>query len=533
MKYNIIFKPMGKKGAVRPDRTVLDCARQLSLDIVSTCGGAGTCGQCKIVIQKGRVSDITPEEKALLSPKEIENGCRLACRVKPLSHIEIRLLPESMTAPMRTQVEGMAISVTPDLDLTQYSIVRPIGLAVDLGTTKIACYLLDLASGNLLAAGGIMNPLIAYGDDLIARLDRARVPDQGKTMQTHLVKAINLSAKDLCTRAGMRTGDIVEMVVAGNTAMHHLFAGLRVDSLLTVPYTPEVVAPLDIKAADLDLNMAPKTHVHLLPNIAGYVGGDHVAMILSTGISTSDKTILALDIGTNTEVCLVNRGNMVSVSCASGPAFEGGGTRQGMRGADGAIEHIRIDKEQVIYHTIGNGPPRGICGSGMLDALAQLYTAGIIDSGGKFLDHPRIKVRNRIKEFILAEKRDTSLEEPVSITQRDIRALQLAKGAIQAGIEILMKDRGITRFQIDEVVIAGAFGTYIDVTSAITIGMLPSLPLDQFTQVGNAAGAGAKMALISRKKRDQAAHIARKANYLELGGTQVFMDTFVNALKIG
>ncbi len=544
MKYNVSFQPTGQSTTISSDQSILECARQLDLDLINTCGGLGTCGQCKVQILAGTVSEIRPKELETLSKKEITKGYRLACQVMPQSDIKVYLLKESMTTPLRTQVEGMEIPVTPDtnvkrrfqekgIELPSPTSSSLLGLAVDLGTTKIACYLVNLVNGELLASEGIMNPLIAYGDDLIARIGLARDPKQGKTMQERLVNALNQSALDLCAKADAGPRDIVEMTLVANTAMHHLFAGLKVDKLITVPYSPEVLTHLDINVRDLGLDMFREANVHLLPNIAGYVGADHVAMILSTGISTSPKTTLALDIGTNTEVCLVNKGNMVSASCASGPAFEGGSTKHGMRASNGAIEHVRIIDGNLTYKTIGNKPPKGLCGSGMLDALAQLYAAEIINPGGKLLDHPRTRNNNGIREFVLADKGESALDNAVTITQKDIRALQLAKGAIQAGIEVLMNDQGITASQIDEVVIAGAFGSYIDVSSALTINMLPHLPLDRFTQVGNAAGMGAKMALISSKKREDAQSIAKKVKYIELGGTQGFMDTFVNATKLG
>ncbi|MCP4682858.1 MAG: DUF4445 domain-containing protein [Desulfobacterales bacterium] len=544
MKYNVSFQPTGQSSTISSDQSILECARQLDLDLINICGGLGTCGQCKVQILAGTVSDLTPKEHEALSEKQISKGYRLACQVKPLSDVKVYLLKESMTTPLRTQVEGMEIPVDPDPDVKRrfhdkgIELPSPtssslLGLAVDLGTTKIACYLVNLINGQLLASEGIMNPLIAYGDDLIARLGRARDSKEAKTMQERLINALNQSAADLCTKIDTDPQNIIETILVANTAMHHLFAGLRVDKLLTVPYSPEVLTHLDIEAGSLGLDISKGAYVHLLPNIAGYVGADHVAMILSTGISKSDKTILALDIGTNTEVCLVKKGNMTSASCASGPAFEGGCTQHGMRASDGAIEHVRIIDGNVTYKTIGNEPPKGLCGSGMLDALAQLYAAEIINSGGKLLDHPKTRTNNGIREFVLVDKHESALDNAVTITQKDIRALQLAKGAIQAGIEVLMMEQYITPSQIDEVVIAGAFGSYIDVSSAIAIGMLPNLPLDRFNQVGNAAGMGAKMALISSKKREEAKSIAEKVKYVELGGTQGFMDTFINATKIG
>ena len=269
---------------------------------------------------------------------------------------------------------------------------RSLGLAVDLGTTKIAAYLIDLETGQTLASRGLMNPQIAYGEDVIARLAFAwREPAGAEKMQGLIVEALNQATGAMCAEGGFDPASIVEAVVVGNTAMHHLFLRLPVEQLARAPYVPAVASALDIKARDLGLKIAPGAYVHLLPNIAGYVGADHVAMLLATEIAQAEGVVLALDIGTNTEVCLANRGKLTSLSCASGPAFEGAHIKHGMRAANGAIEHLRIAGDQIEYQTIGGAPPAGLCGSGILDALAQLYQAGVVDRNGYMGEHPRVR----------------------------------------------------------------------------------------------------------------------------------------------
>jgi len=312
--------------------------------------------------------------------------------------------------------------------------------------------------------------------------------------------------------------------------VHHLFLGLRVAPLAYAPYTPVIRSAVDVKARDVGLRIAPGGYVHLLPNVAGYVGADHVAMLLATGLAEAEGVVLALDIGTNTEVCLACRGRLTSVSCASGPAFEGAHIRHGMRAAPGAIERVRLMGDRVEIQTVGGGPPVGICGSGVLDALAQLRLAGAVDPGGRLQDHPRVREREGRREFVLVEEREG--RPAIVVTQKDIRQLQLAKGAIRAGIEVLLEVCGITEEEIEEVIVAGAFGTYIDIESAITIGMLPRLPLDRFRQVGNAAGSGARAALISLRKRAEAQEIARRIEYIELAIYPGFTRTFVRATRL-
>lgn len=412
---------------------------------------------------------------------------------------------------------------------------RQIGLAIDLGSTKIAGYLVDLSNGQTLAAKGVMNPQISYGEDIISRIQRSiKSQTEAMRLQKLAVEAIDDLATNLCAEINTVPEEIVEAVVVGNTAMHHLFLGLPVSQLAFAPYLPAAGTALDIKSRDVGLHIAPGAYVHLLPNIAGFVGADHVAMLLSAVGEHSKGTILALDIGTNTEVSLIDREQIFSVSCASGPAFEGGHIKHGMRAAEGAIERLRLTNNDVQYQTIGGVPPVGICGSAILDTLAQLYLAGVLDKGGRMNDNrPRVRSQNKQREFLLVSEKERDGRPAITITQRDVRELQLAKAAIRAGIQVLLEETGTLEEKIDQVIIAGAFGTYIDVASAVTVGMLPSLPLNHFSQVGNAAGMGAKLALISTSKRAEARAIASKIHYIELSTAPNFQQMFIQASYLG
>jgi uncharacterized 2Fe-2S/4Fe-4S cluster protein (DUF4445 family) len=412
---------------------------------------------------------------------------------------------------------------------------RQLGLAIDLGTTKIAGYLVNLNNGQTLAARGVMNPQISHGEDIISRITNAvHSSDKGILIQKLAVEAINELCADLCTKANARIEEIVEAVVVGNTAMHHLFLSLPVRQLALSPFVPAVSRAVNFKAADLGLHIAPGAYVHLLPNIAGFVGADHVAMLLATEASSIKGPIIALDIGTNTEVSLIHDGRITSTSCASGPAFEGGHIKYGMRAATGAIERLRITDDTIQYQTIDGAPPIGICGSGILDALSQLYLAKAIDEGGRIMDnHPRVRNYKGQREFILVTKEERGGKPAITITQHDIRELQLAKAAIRSGIQALLEANDCPEDKIRQVIIAGAFGTYINVASAVTIGMLPSLPLSRFRQTGNAAGMGAKLALISLAKRAEAQAIGSRVNYIELASTPGFEQTFIQASYLG
>ncbi len=309
-------------------------------------------------------------------------------------------------------------------------------------------------------------------------------PSAALRLQRLLIDALNKLILDLCAPIEAEPEEILEVVAVGNTAIHHLLLRLPVAQLATSPFLPAISDALDIKTRDLGLHVATGAYVHLLPNIAGFVGADHVAMLLSTEVWQSDSVILAIDIGTNTEVSLVSNGHITCVSCASGPAFEGGHIKYGMRAAPGAIERLRLIDDRVEYQTIAGSPPAGLCGSGILDAMAQLYLAGVLNTRGRMGNHQRVRTIDGQSEFVLVSEQELDGQPAITITQSDVRELQLAKGAIRAGIQALLQSESRDEQEIETVVIAGAFGTYIDIASAITIGMLPPLPLGPLSTGG-------------------------------------------------
>jgi len=315
--------------------------------------------------------------------------------------------------------------------------------------------------------------------------------------------------------------------------MHHLLLRLPVKQLVMAPFVPAVSRAMDCKARDIGLRVASGAYVHFLPNVAGFVGGDHVAMLLATTQVKLSGLVIALDIGTNTEVSLIDGENISSVSCASGPAFEGYHIKHGMRAARGAIEKVQIENNAVQIQTIDDAAPAGICGSGVLDAMAQLYLAGVVDGSGRMLEgHPRVRAGQEYREFVLVKEGESGAPMTVVLTQHDVRELQLAKAAIRTGIQVLLATNGRKEQELDQVIIAGAFGSYIDVASAVAVGMMPGLPLERFRQVGNAAGMGAKMALVSASQRMKGQTIASRVRYVELGSAPQFSETFLNACSL-
>ena len=413
-----------------------------------------------------------------------------------------------------------------------------VGLAVDLGTTKVAGFLVNLETGVTLAAEGIINPQIAYGEDVMTRLAYALENEaQYRRLYEAEVEGLNRLAARLVSQAGLQTGDIEETVITGNTAMNHLLLRLPVAQLARAPYVPAVTLPMEIKARDLGLAFSPGSYVYFMPVIGGFVGGDHVAMILGTGLDRVQKVTLGLDIGTNTEIVLACAGRMLSCSCASGPAFEGGHILHGMRAVNGAIQEVRLgdDGLEVELKTVGDTAPLGICGSGVLDAVAEFYRTGVINAYGR-LDrrHPRVRVPEGggPAEFILVPAAQSGTGREIVITQKDIDQIQLAKAAIAAGTRLLLEAAGLTLGDIREVVVAGAFGTHLKTASAVAVGMFPSLPLELFRQVGNAAGTGARAALVSMAGRRRAEEIAARAEYVELTARPSFRDTFISSLVL-
>lgn len=401
-----------------------------------------------------------------------------------------------------------------------------LGLAIDIGSTKIAFYLVDLETGGTLATSGIMNPQIAFGEDVVSRIAYAsRGEAQRRQLQTVLVDAINATTASLCTHVEAAPNQICDCVVVGNTVIHHLFCGLPVAQLGTAPYQPAVKDSLNIPAVELGLAFAAGAQIYLPSIIAGYIGADHVVALIAALPLQNEKTNILIDIGTNTEISLLHRGKYFSCSCASGPAFEGAHIRDGMRAVPGAIERVQIGPDgRVIVHTIGGQPPIGMCGSGILSAVSELRRIGIVDARGTL--H-----WNGQKEFILVPAQYSGHGRDILVTRKDVHEIQLAKGAIRAGIEVLLHRAGIAADGVDEWIIAGAFGTHIDLGAAMGVGMFPAQPLDHFHQVGNAAGMGAKQMLISRHKREQADSILPEIQYIELTTEPDFQNTYVKALS--
>lgn len=421
-----------------------------------------------------------------------------------------------------------------------------IGMAVDIGSTTVAGYLTDLNTGEVLTTESMMNPQVRYGDDVMSRITHCMLNEESglKELQQTIIEGLNTIVKKATNRVGHLPEDISEMTVVGNTAMHHILLGINPEFMGVAPFTPALHESIDIKAERLGIRMLPAGNIHILPIEAGFVGADNVGCLLADTPYKRDEITLFIDIGTNGELTLGNREKIISSSCATGPALEGAQIEHGMRAAPGAIEKIKIDPVtyEAKYKVIGddrwsdgktNMQTKGICGSGILDGITEMFLAGIIRKNGQInteIKSSRIrKGAKGIDEYVIAWSHETSIGEDIAITLKDIRAIQLAKGAIYAGCIIMMRKLGINKF--DRLIIAGAFGSHINKLSAMAMGMFPDCHIDKVQAIGNAAGDGARIALLNVNKRKEANEIARKVEYIELGLEEDFNDRFSEAMQ--
>ncbi len=409
------------------------------------------------------------------------------------------------------------------------------GIAADIGTSKLIMYVSDLVNGQIVATESTENPLIKHGEDIISRISYALKSDAHlKEMHQLIINCLNTMCTKACKEHDLNPNQIYETTIAGNTAMHHFFLGIQPKHLGLSPYVPAVSDPINEKARSLQLKINPAGNIYVLPIVAGFVGGDAVADIISTGIHESDELSMILDIGTNTEIILGDKNGLMACSCASGPAFEGAHIKFGMKAVTGAIEKLEIDPQNLRanYETIGNVKPAGLCGSAIIDAVANLLKRGLIDKEGKFTEDiasKRLTKSNGKRAFVLVSKAEGAIRD-IMITQADVRELQLAKAAIYAGCSILMKRKRIKPRDIRRLYIAGAFGNYINGDNAKIIGLLPDIPRKRMKFVGNAAGAGSRMTLISRGLRQTAISISRKTSYVELALEPDFQNEFTMAM---
>jgi len=421
-----------------------------------------------------------------------------------------------------------------------------VGLAVDVGTTTIVGHLCDLQTGEVLATEDAMNPQVSFGEDIMSRMSYVNDREGGlKEMHDGVIGALNKLARGAARQAGFKATEIAELVIVGSTTMHHMLLGIDTGPLSMAPYTPALHDPLDVKARDMGLTaVADGAYVHLLPIVASFVGADHMAAILAEAPQDQDENWLLVDVGTNAELSLGNRHQLICTSTPTGPAFEGAHVEYGMRAADGAIERIEIDPKaltprfKIIGHADwlpeadGEAKARGICGSGIIDGVAELFRAGIAGPDGRLrdVDSPFLKRSESGQPiaFVIAREHETTIGREIAITQDDVRQIQLAKAPLYVAAQYLLEALGLEK--PDRILLAGGFGTHIDPAKAMLLGMLPDCPLDRVHAVGNSAGDGARIALLNRDKRKDAADILNHIQRIELPIQPEFQDRFMAAL---
>lgn len=436
---------------------------------------------------------------------------------------------------MRKSNGNVTVTVWNDkeiIDIEPDKVSKSYGLAIDIGTTTVVAYLIELETGKRVAIESMTNPQVAYGEDVVSRISYVITAKDGLQRLGDIIRTgINSLIEQLIKRSNISYDQIEEVAIVGNSVMHHLFLKLTPEFIGRSPFVPVTHTPMNVKARDIGINVNPSGNVHILPIEAGYVGADNVGVLIASEIYKSPEISLVIDIGTNGEIVLGNNEKLFSVSCAAGPALEGAHIKFGMRAAAGAIERVKIDETyEPTYKTISDEKPRGICGSGIIDVMAELFRVGIIEKNGRFadIDTPRLRRINKIKEYVLEWASEAAINSDIVITQKDVREVQLAKGAMYAGAIVLMKRFDCT--QLDRIMLAGAFGNYIDKKSAMRIGLYPDCDLERVVSIGNAAGEGAIMALLSKEKREEAMRIAKSVEYVELTLEEDFEPEFMNAM---
>jgi uncharacterized 2Fe-2S/4Fe-4S cluster protein (DUF4445 family) len=492
-------------------------------------------------LEKPSLDDQRPDWERIkdgLSLKKIENISNLKISIQILKKIPILI---------RKSDFKITVTICNDeiIDLESGNTAKKsYGIAFDIGTTTVVGYLIDLGSGEELSAVAKTNPQVIHGDDVISRIGFAQQSKGGlEKLQKEVVNTLNEIIRETTQKAKIDKCNIYEAVIVGNTCMHHLFLGLNPSYIAPSPYIPVIKESLSLKAKDIPgLSLNPAANIYMLPNISAFVGADILAGILSTSMWREDKTVLFVDLGTNGEVVLGLKKKLWACSVAAGPAFEGSRISSGMRAAEGAIDKVKIDNKFITYKVIEDGKVRGICGSGLIDLIAELLKLGLINKSGKFIDREEgnselsEEIRKRIikgqkgNKFLLVKGKETENGKPIYLTQRDIREVQLAKAAIFAGIKILLKEVNIPLEDIQEIFLAGAFGNFIDKKSAVRIGLLPNLSLKKIESVGNAAGRGAEITLCSNKMRELSQEISKKIKYVELSSHPDFQEEFIKAI---
>jgi len=537
-------------------RRLLDVLRENNIFVNSLCGGMGWCRKCKVKIKRGNIDrvelacqlfikdDLTIElleenvSFRILSDFTLKRNINLdpIIKLEPFSlpppnledqrsdlerilsfnkNIFVKRLDLLRKIPLflrRNDFKGKFVCYENNeiIDLVEREFEKPYGVAFDIGTNTLVGYLLDLKEGKDIGIITQVNPQVEYGVDILSRVNYIISEKDGiEILREKIIKTLEYMINKLCKRSMVNPKDIYAISVAGNPTMEHIFLGITPQFIAVSPFIPIVDLGMTFDAFEVGFSKSKNAKVYVFPNISGYVGGDIIAGILSTNLWQEEGNVLFVDIGTNSEIVLKSRKGMFACATAAGPAFEGGRITYGMVAKEGAIDRVWVEENKVVYSVIGEKEEKGICGSGIADAISIMLDLGIIDRTGRF-------VKN--EDFALGK---------IKITQKDMREIQLAKSAIRAGIEILLKEAEITSENIEKIFLAGALGNYLRRESAVKIGLLPSVDIDKIIYVGNSAGMGAEILLLDKNYRELADKIAKEVNYIELSAKKEFQNYFV------
>jgi uncharacterized 2Fe-2S/4Fe-4S cluster protein (DUF4445 family) len=604
-RVDLFFLPNEILVRVPPGVTLFDAASWNGIAIDSTCGGHGTCKKCKVRVLSGS-APVTPLDGRAFSPAELRDGWRLACRIQAETDLRVGVPPlvtrpkaatvgvgrqvilrpavqkryleltEPSLADQRPDLERV-LSAVDDLELrvdlavlreagrvlraADYKVTAVIvddaliglepgdttgriyGIAFDLGTTTVVATLLDLATGTPLAVASRLSRQQPYGADVISRISAVMLDPAALARLTGLAhETLSELAADVCAQAGVAAGDVAEVALAGNATMTHIALGIDPEPLGVAPFIMSTRLFPEVLAADLGLAVHPRARAVVFPAFGAYVGGDITAGLLASGMDRDSRTRLFIDVGTNCEIVLGNRDWLLATAAPAGPAFEGASIRCGMRAEPGAIETVTVSPDGLELRVIGDAAPAGLCGSGLVDAVAGLVAVGLLDHSGRLIPDDeaaavapglaaRLTTIGAERVFVLHWLGEPgNPERSIYLSQRDVRELQFAKAAIATGWNILLQEAGLRPADIQQVLLAGSFGSYLSPGSAIRLGLVPPLAVPRVVSAGNVAGEGAKMALLSVRERAGAMALLGEVRYVELSDRSDFNDQFVEQL---
>jgi uncharacterized 2Fe-2S/4Fe-4S cluster protein (DUF4445 family) len=605
-RVDLVFQPSGTRVRVPPGVTLFDAASWNGIAIDSTCGGHGTCKKCKIQVTEGSVP-ASPLDARAFSPDELRAGWRLACRALANTSLQVAVPPMLTRPKAATVGVGRQVILRPaaqkrylelaepslsdqltdaervvaGLDDLEVRVDLPVlrtlgqvlraadfkvtavivddvlidiqpgdttdrlyGIAFDLGTTTVVATLLDLATGTPLAVASMLSKQQPFGADVITRISAVMMDPAALGILARLAhETLAELAAEVCAEAGVPPGEVVEVAIAGNATMTHIALGIDPEPLGVAPFIMSTRLLPELLAADFELPVHPRARAFCFPAFGAYVGGDITSGLLASGMDRDSRTRLFIDIGTNCELVLGNRDWLLATAAPAGPAFEGAAIRCGMRAADGAIEVISMTPQELTMQVIGDAEPAGLCGSGLVDAVASLVAVGLLDPSGRFVPEEqaavlapglaaRLTMIGQERVFVLHWQGEPGdVANSIYLSQRDVRELQFAKAAIATGWNILLEEAGLTPGDVQQVLLAGSFGSYLSPANAIRIGLVPRLPTLRVVSAGNVAGEGAKMALLSVRERAGALALLREVRYVELSDRADFNDAFVDQLS--